>query len=492
MQPLPLPQARRRTLLKAMFLGAGATALPALLAGCGSDSNPAVAAPTGPAEMPGGLPLPTPAPSPVPLARELPLRAGPLARVGPLVPTGVDNILAPEGFVVRPVARHLSNPVLGLPDPLGLTGYNWHFFPDGGATFPAPDGGWVYVSNSEIDAPQGGVGALRFNAQGQVISAYPILRNTRRNCAGGASPWGTWLSCEETRDGITYECNPLGSADQARALPALGIFNHEAVAVDMPTRTLYLTEDAGDGRLYRYTATGPMAPAANGEMGLNMEQGVLEVLEIDGFEAGAYPENLDDVRTIRRVRWVPVMQPESAQADVRGRLSQAGQPIPGTIFRGGEGIWMQTFSEGQLPVVEGAEKPLRAVAFFACKGDNRVYALDIDNDLIEVVFDNAQLPADAGFDDVDNLVVSPAGDVIVAEDGEAMRLMVMVPNQPAKILLQITGGGSELAGPAFSPDGSRLYFSNQRGPNVRALPGLPNLPGTGATYELLIPEAFRA
>ena len=131
------------------------------------------------------------------------------------------------------------------------------------------------------------------------------------------------------------------------------------------------------------------------------------------------------------------------------------------------------------------------MVFFACKGDNRVYALDIDNDLIEVVFDNSQLAEGTGFDDVDNLVISPAGDVIVAEDGDAMRLMVMIPNKPAKILLQITGGGSELAGPAFSPDGSRLYFSNQRGPNLPALPGLPNLPGTGATYELLIPEEFR-
>ena len=121
----------------------------------------------------------------------------------------------------------------------------------------------------------------------------------------------------------------------------------------------------------------------------------------------------------------------------------------------------------------------------------RTAALDIDNDLIEVVFDNSQLAEGTGFDDVDNLVVSPAGDVIVAEDGDAMRLLVMIPNQPAKILLQITGGGSELAGPAFTPDGSRLIFSNQRGPNLPALPGFPNLPGTGATYELLIPEEFR-
>ncbi len=135
---------------------------------------------------------------------------------------------------------------------------------------------------------------------------------------------------------------------------------------------------------------------------------------------------------------------------------------------------------------------MRAVMFFACKGDNRVYALDIDNDLIELVFDNRQLAANQGFDDVDNLVVSPFGDVIVAEDGAGMRLMVMIPNQPAKILVQCTLGGSELAGPAFTPDGSRLYFSSQRGPNLPVLPGLSQpTTGTGATYELLIPAKFR-
>ena len=208
---------------------------------------------------------------------------------------------------------------------------------------------------------------------------------------------------------------------------------------------------------------------------------------MEGFENGAYQDDLAQARLLGKVRWVPVITPDQPQEQVRSAIeASTGGGAPGTVFRGGEGLWLQYLPEDAQPVVAGSPHPLRAVAFFACKGDNRIYALDIDNDQIEVVFDNEQLIApEAPFDDVDNLVVSPAGDVIVAEDGERMRLMVMVPNQPAKILLQVPGGGSELTGPAFTPDGARLYFSSQRGPSGQ-------LVATGVTYELTIPAAFRA
>ncbi|MBF5052415.1 hypothetical protein ISO4_01017 [Alcanivorax venustensis ISO4] len=114
------------------------------------------------------------------------------------------------------------------------------------------------------------------------------------------------------------------------------------------------------------------------------------------------------------------------------RINSTGAGAPGTRFKGGEGIWIQFWPEGARDTVSGY--------------------------------------------DVDNLVVSPAGD--------AMRLMV--PNQPARILLQVPGGGSELTGPAFTPDGSRLYFSSQRGPS-----GLLGLSSLGRTYELTVPETFR-
>jgi hypothetical protein len=462
----------RRQLLRTVFWTGGAVAGARFLSACSGDAS-SVSGPR--------------------MGDNLPVEPGPLSNLPPLVRANLDGLYIPEGFSVRAVARHLSNPLTGLPDPLGLTGYVWHQAPDGGAVFPAPDGGWAYVSNSEVgiggatggSSRDGGVGALRFNAAGDLVDAYRILDGTRRNCAGGSTPWNTWLSCEETGDGITYECDPFGTPDTARALPTLGIYNHEAACVDMQTRTIFLTEDAGAGRLYRFVADADdYTVDGTGQPRLRMERGRLQVMNVEGFENDGYIESDVDARLIRRTHWVDVVAPERPQAQVRNELAEAGAVVPGTRFRGGEGIWIHELPRAAQSVPPGGRVPTRALVYFASKGDNRVYAYDVDNELIQTIFDNEFI--DPPFDDVDNVTVSPWGDVIVAEDGVAKRLIVVVPDRPAEVLLYIDRPGSELTGPAFTPDGSRLYFSSQRGPNLPILPQ-----GTGVTYELTIPPAFR-
>ncbi len=352
------------------------------------------------------------------------------------------RMIIPEGFKVREVARSGMPPVPG-------SAYRWHGSPDGGATFAMRDGGWVYVSNAEIDVlRQGGVGALRFDAYGNLVDAYAIATGTTNNCAGGPTPWGTWLSCEEVDVGLVYECDPTGQ-QLAVPAPAMGLFKHEAAAVDPLGRRIYLTEDVEDGNFYRFT---PDRYPAGGRA--DLRRGRLEV---------AVAEGADPMQT-RALSWVAVPDPMPAlMPDDPGRsASPTRKQIPqATQFNGGEGAWYHD-----------------RIVYFTTKGDNRVWAVDTAADTIDLVYDKVSQQAfNPGIDDVDNIVISAGGDILVAEDGAEMRLVVVGPDVTPFELVNVIGQrGSEITGPAFSPDGSRLYFSSQR--------GSAGTSGDGRTYEM--------
>lgn len=452
----------RRTVLQGVFLGLGVAAMPLWMRQAHAAAGGA----------------------------ELDLPSGPLANIGPVEAktltsgaiAGVDDlVMAPAGFEVRCVARAGLNPVTGLAD----GGYLWHINPDGGAVFPAADGGWVYASNSE--STPGGVGAIRFDKNGVITDAYRILDGTRNNCAGGPTPWGTWLSCEETTNGEVFECDPFGTADDAVKKPALGAFPHEAAAIDPINHVCYLTEDGGSQRFWRFvTSADDQTLMPNGVTRLALTSGTLQVLNVEGFENGGDPTDAE-LREAKRASWVTITTPPTLPG-----VPPLPQQLPtsttmGTVFTGGEGIWYHEIPEALRTTPALGTVPTRGVIFFTTKGTNRVHAYDVENQLIELIFDNENMQITTGFNDVDNLTVSPAGDVLVSEDGELMRLYVIVPNQPAKLLMQITKGGSEICGPAFTPDGARLYFSSQRGPS-----GATGATSTGATFEMTIPPEFRS
>ena len=330
-----------------------------------------------------------------------------MGRLGPLQPPDENGVQLPQGFTSRVVARSSQEPVPGC-------GYRWHAAPDGAAVFTTNDG-WVYVSNSEVGGNQGGVGALRFDLQGRVIDSYSTLDGTSTNCAGGPTPWGTWLSCEEFDQGRVWECDPLGKK-QAIVRPALGVFKHEAAAVDPVLNDIYLTEDTGDGLFYRFRP---------GSRGADLSAGRLEAAEV--MDGG-------------KVVWHRVKDPSGVVQPTRMQVPQA------TLFKGGEGAWHHD-----------------QVIYFTTTQDGRVWAYDISASTITVIYDDDD-HVEPELTGVDNITVSAGGDVIVAEDGGDNQIIAVLPDRKTAPLLRVVGHDkSEITGPVFDPSGTRLYFSSQRG-----------------------------
>ncbi len=428
------------------------------------------------------------------------------AGYGPLRPDPAGLLDLPEGFRYRA----FSTARTGSEDDRRFTQRlsNDELVParhDGMAAFAGPDGRTVLVRNHELEPHHrpvvdpagrrrydrlgtGGTTTLWVDRERNLTRSFPSLSGTFRNCAGGPTPWGSWLSAEECvympgaydpvrhdprpdvaeRHGYVFEVDARAE-DLVAPVPirAMGRFYHEAVAVDPATGFVYLTEDRMDGLLYRYrpdavTGGGRPADLAVGDLARG---GVLEALRIVDHPSA-------DTRNRRRrdfppgaayaVDWVPipVVDPD-LDSENEGPMRRP-RPAPTSTRAQGFALGAARFARNEGIALHG-----RALTFCATDGGRReagqVWRLDLATERLRLLLEPDDLTL---LDGPDNLAPGPNGDLFVCEDGEGENFVhAITPGGRLYRFARNAHNESELAGACFAPDG-RTMFVNLQSPGV--------------------------
>jgi uncharacterized protein len=386
-------------------------------------------------------------------------------------------------------------PLIRLPKGFRYTSYGWTNQPlASGSKTPSDHDGMAVIAedgdtitlcrNHEVMSPgrafwrehhydpfgSGGCTSLTFDRRKEVfVTAWESLAGTMKNCAGGATPWQTWLSCEETLDGpdTTFEDGsqnpltqphgfvfevPVGGQKEPKPLLSLGRFVHEAVAIDPSSHTVYLTEDTGTAGFYRMTPERAMDIASFGRFEM------MRVKQRDDVRSGVKPDQLFDVS------WVEI--PDRLRAHSPGTRDGLG------VYRQGKDLGGLTFARLEGVAIHDGKVFITATSGGDAKA-GQVWEYTPELEQLKLIFES---PNPDVLDMPDNMCISVRGELLLCEDGTRVpqRLQILTidgllcPFAENNIVLEQLYGhrgdfrNSEWAGATFSKDGSWLFVNIQK------------------------------
>lgn len=368
---------------------------------------------------------------------------------------------------------------------------------DGMACFAGSNGTLLLLRNHELSSSDalnadprlydgmgaGGVTITVFDPTTEkVVKSFAALLGTIENCNGGVSLSGSWLTCEETTDGIGAGfTKPHGYVFEVPAttqtlieaplpLKAMGRFEHEAARQDPATGVIYMTEDNGDPAdgFYRFVPVDRMNLSKGGSLQMLAVKGQPQVVLYKGQKVG----------TEYATEWVGIADPDPVDAeDNAAAVFLQGLALGGAQFMGLEGMALQN-GVAYFVGSEAGDKELGQVWSFTPDGDGG---------RLKLLYESTD---GSVLDQPDNITVSPKGAVVMCEDGDGEDeggdnwLRVLTPNgkvfdfaqniRPVDLNLVDAEdypepgksfGASEFSGVCFSPDG-RWMFLNVQYPGV--------------------------
>lgn len=316
----------------------------------------------------------------------------------------------------------------------------------------------------------GGTTTLVYNPfTKKVEKQFLSLAGTERNCAGGTTPWNSWLSCEESTikkgaydgqfekdHGYVFEVPASENIALADPIPlkGMGRFNHEAVAVDPRTGIVYLTEDRGDGLFYRFIPEVPGKLSRGGKLQALAISGAKsrDTRNWEGTDAELFPPGIS-----YEVAWIDLEEIDSPNDDLRYQGFKKGA----ACFARGEGIW---FGKGEL--------------YFACTNGGKTMSGQIFRytpGLYEGLTNEKEAPGKLELfaepndqkilKNCDNVAIAPWGDLILCEDHPQSFIVGITPKGEYYKLAENVGFASEMAGGVFSPSGE-TFFVNIQAPGI--------------------------